>query len=751
MTSGNLLFIGTSYDKAYLPYLKSCVGTAKCFVLLDTQVSTLYEVEKYATERSIFGIATSSATILQKLLPSNSSSKLPSIDSYAGSLFKRKGFEYVVIDPLVQLITVAYGSFMAKRYISKLISPGSWLQASPEFNWTILQAGNIESEYERVCDWELCAADIETYKENLLIRCLGMTFARIGASGFYETRSLVLPLDSEFAVAWAQKFLSTRSTKIFQNGKYDLNYLLRYGIVPVNYVWDTAALMHCWYAELPKDLASLSAFFVRESMYWKDLAETNDLQTYYLYNAKDTHQTLLSLLGWIREAPDWARRNYEQEFPLQFPCILAELRGIKRDMDILQRVHDSVVKEIADETDVLSSELGVTNFNTGSPKQKKALLRILGCGDLITNWRDDSESANEKVLSKAKLRHPINGRLLGRVSKIQKKKKLLTTYLTTDAEKSGAKEHHGRILFAINPHGTDTVRMASREHHFWCGLQIHNQPRGPQVKQTFVADNGFLWGESDLEQAESRDTAYITGDPNLISAVSSGRDFHSVNASSFFGVPYEKIYSDEFKKTIDSALRDLAKRVNHGANYNMGWFMLIDTMGEDKIRQAQRLLALPNRWTLREVAEHLLDVFSRTYPIVRVDYQNWIKLVVVRDRKLTGATGWTRYCFGDPVKNKQALNSYIAHCPQSLNACVLNKAWMAVFYEIALPHAKDFKLLAQIHDSILFQYREGREDLAHRVKELMQIPVTIKDIKGIERTFTVPAALKLGKRYWSEL
>ena len=43
----------------------------------------------------------------------------------------------------------------------------------------------------------------------------------------------------------------------------------------------------------------------------------------------------------------------------------------------------------------------------------------------------------------------------------------------------------------------------------------------------------------------------------------------------------------------------------------------------------------------------------------------------------------------------------------------------------------------------------------------MEIPITIKDIKGIERTFTVPAALKLGAKdangnyigakYWSDI
>jgi hypothetical protein len=121
---------------------------------------------------------------------------------------------------------------------------------------------------------------------------------------------------------------------------------------------------------------------------------------------------------------------------------------------------------------------------------------------------------------------------------------------------------------------------------------------------------------------------------------------------------------------------------------------------------------------------------------------------------------WTRYCFGDPGKSKSDLNSYVAHCPQSLNSRTLNEAFMRVFYDVALPNPLDFRLHAQIHDSILFSYRGGREDLADQVRQRMEIPVTVCDISGTYRTFTVPAALKLGKKdaagvlvrakYWNE-
>ncbi len=73
----------------------------------------------------------------------------------------------------------------------------------------------------------------------------------------------------------------------------------------------------------------------------------------------------------------------------------------------------------------------------------------------------------------------------------------------------------------------------------------------------------------------------------------------------------------------------------------------------------------------------------------------------------------------------------------------LNKAFMLVFYDLAFK--PEFKLLAQIHDSILFQTKIGHEYLINEVKKRMEIPVTIQGYDGVTRTFTVPAAAKAGK------
>lgn len=771
----NCLFLGTREDAEYVPHLKGMFNGLNTYVLTDP-IELLSHLDMYCSKRNVTRVVSTNTKILQKLLELQGNNKSnPSLSNYQGSVFTYAGKEIVFISPLKQLFTVTYGKFIAARFISKVCAPASWKE-STDFDWHLLTPGTVENAYHRFQDAFAIAIDIETLRQNLAIRCIGFTAVFISGTGRIYTESCVLPIDSMWSVTWMRKFCDLPAQKIFQNGKYDASYLLRYNSPPRNWLWDTAHFMHSWYSELPKDLAFLNAFFLRKAVYWKDLAETNDLHEYYRYNALDTWATANVWIQQITSAPDWAKRNYLLEFPLVYPCLLAELTGIKRDSSKLHSARSEVDEAETKHLTSLRNMLGSKSFNPGSPVQVKLLLKILGCGDL--------ESTNEKDLAKASLRHPLNQKIISTILEIRGLRKLATTYLRTedDADKKGnggSKEYKGRVLYALNPHGTDTGRLASREHHFWCGLQIQNIPRGKEVKQTICADDGFFLAECDLEQAESRDTANISGDENLIAAVSGSRDFHSVNASAFFGVPYADIYDDAAGKTKDKKLRDLAKRVNHGANYNMGPGVLIDTMGLDKIWEAKRLLGLSYSEP-KKIAEHLLASFHKTYPRIREGYYNYVINEIGIHKRLSSRAfhhtaynkltytpaayieqgDWTRYCFGHPDKNKSDLNSYVAHCPQSLNARTLNEAFLQVFYEIALPNPKTFRLHAQIHDSILFSYAPGT-DHPEQVKNCMQIPVTVRDVSGTYRHFIVPAALKIGMRdkktgelikakYWSE-
>lgn len=740
-----LLYLGTAQDKSYLTDLKSCVHGANVTVSLKGM--SLVHAELLCKSKGIEAIFTNDVEILKLLLNWTDKRKDPSLDNYAGSLFKHNGVEYLIINPLQHLVSVPYGQFILKRHISKLACRSDWMPGT-EFNWCILDGSNVESVFARYLSAYAIACDIETLPSPLAIRCIGYTAVFLDPVKGITTHSCVLPLTSEWALAWMRKFnWELTAPKIFQNGKYDNAYLSMFNAVPYNWLWDTAHLFHSWYSELPKDLAFLNAFFVREAMYWKDLADTQDLHEYYRYNALDTWATANVWIAQMMQMPEWARQNYLMEFPLVFPCHLSEMTGMKRDVAALESGRNKLAAEIAADESSLSTMTATPGFNSNSYIQVRKLLKCL-------TGTEHTES-DETYLKKMALKHPLNSRLCNKILDIRGKRKLKSTYLRTDADitkenPKGYKEYRGRILYAINPHGTDTGRCASKEHHFWCGLQIQNIPTvdkdGGATKSTVIADAGFRFAEVDLEQAETRDTAYASGEERLIAAVESDRDFHSVNASAFFGVPYESIYDDVRKKKLDVKLRDLAKRVNHGANYLMGWSVLIDTMGEDKIWQAKRMLKLPSSYTLRHVAEYLLAQFHKTYPKLSSIYYPHVQDQVMTYKMLQGPQGWSRYCFGNPVKNKRDLNAYVAHVSQSMNAMTLNKAYMRVFYEIALhPQYKmHFKLCAQIHDSILFQFREGHEYLCEIVRDFMQIPVCVKGADGITRTFTVPAAIKAG-------
>jgi len=797
-----IIFWGTAADKDYLPQLKPCVGSATTFLRME-KVDTLTQVQLYCRQKGITRIVSSSPSLLAKILYWDKR-KAPSLSNYAGSYFKLPPFkegepeiEIVFIAPLKQLVTVPYAKFIATRMISKLTIPEVWsarFVPTPFTGFELLTATNEEGYFISFnqANCFLISMDIETFRENAAIRCISYTafFYDPQEPNGLHSESVVLPLDSDYNLSIMRKFnYETKAPKLFQNGKYDISYLSRYNAPVYNYQHDTAHMFHSWYSELPKDLGFLNAFFVREAIYWKDLAETNDLHEYYRYNALDTWGTGNAWLAMLLEAPAYAMRNYQLEFPLVFPCHMSEMRGIARDMGRMKEARE-MAQELVDAStkslDIILDVTPGTHFNVNSPIQMKAMLKILGCGDL--------KSADAKNLEKARFRHPFNARIIGHVLLVRKARKLISTYLTEGKEFSSLREKRiYRILYALNPHGTDSSRLASREHHFWCGLQIQNIPRGPAVKRTLKADDGFYIAEVDLEQAESRDTAYISGEEALIEAVEHSPDFHSYNASAFFGTPFSEIFDVATSKVLDKNLRDLAKRVNHGANYNMGWMVLIDTMGEAKILLAKQLLGLNRFWGYREVAEYLLEQFHVAYPGIRKVFYAGVVEEVGRTRVLrstalhhswTTANGdsvlpnptmedylreykeaggaWTRYCFGRPDKSKRSLNQYISHPPQSLNAQTLNISYMSVFNDIAMDarYADHFKLLAQIHDSILFQYRIGHEYLVDMVKERMEIPVTVLGYDKKLRTFVVPAGAKIGTEkvlaegrkaiYWSE-
>lgn len=742
-----VLLIVEEADQPYLNRISGALSSCKVKVYPKAP-DTLLPLILSAKKAGLSHIITTRLDVLKKLLPENMHKKAK-ISNYAGSIIPyqykdidstTKTMEFLILDPLKQLMTVSYGEFIARRYISKLTEPAKWRQPTV-FEWALVQD---PLERKRAQDY-LLGCDLISFDCETSLTPIPHMFM-MGYTGWnfktHTSKSFVVPIKNMEDVLFMRAINACEVPKVAQNGKYDCAWAALYNSPVTAYLYDTANAFHSWYCELPKDLGMVSTFFMRNYMYHKDLSSSGDYLDSCRYNALDTWATGEVFLSWLAEAPDWAKRNYIMEFSVVPGAHMCEMTGIKRNMETLRVESARLEKQLASTLDSLRTMVGTPNFNPSSPQQVLKVLHILG--------DKTAESSDEKNLTSTSYKHPLNERILGRVLEYRGDRKLLSTYLTTgDNAKEFGPPGKERILFSLNPHGTDTGRLASKEHHFWCGLQIQNIPADSMVKATLEADPGFELWEADLSQAEDRGVAFSSGDPTLLEVFSSGKDSHSLKAAMFFGMKYEDIYDVEKKKVKRKELRNLGKRINHGANYNMGAYVLVQTMGPKAVREAQKLLGLPKHWDLKGVATHLLNIYSGTFPVVKGEYYDKVVAQVMNTRKLVGATGWTRYCFGNPVKNKMDLNAYVAHVTQSLNAMNLNKAFIAVFNRLAFN--PDFKLVAQIHDSIFFQTRIGRRDLAEEVVNLMTFPVRITDCRGITRDMVVPADLSGPGKNWKEL
>jgi len=649
------------------------------------------------------------------------------IDDYAGSFFKIAApgateVDVLILDPLKHLHTVPEAPFVFKRFISKITQPAAWKIAS-SFTWEVWTPAKSDQLLARFSQARLLAIDIETHRDHpqRTIQCVG--YAALFPDG--STHTVVVPFKDMLAHQFVRKMNESPPAKIFQNGLYDNLYFFRWNVPVHNWLYDTNNLFHAWYAELPKKLSFISAFCLRYVRYWKDDAAGSEYNKFE-YNARDCWGTLLSCCVILMEAPKWAINNYLIEFPLVFPCLHVEADGMTVDLAVFTKQRAASSEQLAVVKQKLASWLGA-GFNPLSPVQCKNLLRVLGAKGV--------DSADNAAMNATAATHPFNELIISEVLAYKKQAKLLSTYLVWD------KMWMDRLFYKLNPAGTTTGRLASGESSFWCGLQIQNIPQGKAVKSWIKADTEWLLAEGDAAQSEARCVGYLSGCKALIALVESDKDYHTWNAHKFFGVKYED---------VTKSLRNLAKRVNHGANYNMGPEVLLDTMGPKAVAEARLLLKLPAKWTLLQVCQHLLATYAKAYPEVKRDWYDAIKATIKLSKVLVSPLGWTRMFFADPTKSKAALNAAVAHGPQNLSVGIINRLFYRVWHASLYGELQGkVRLKAQIHDSLLFCYKD--ESTPARVQEMMKEPVQVKGTDNVTRTLLIPIEMNSRATYWADL
>ncbi len=669
----------------------------------------------------------------------------------------------LVIPSLQNLFSVAEGKFLFSHYLNKLLEPARWLPPIEFRRYTNLTTSPYADFLAFAKNSSLMAVDIETTGTPLGLRSIAFS-CYDSTLGHYATAALEFTHQSSYSIAKA--LLALPVEKIFQNGIFDNFHLLPYSLIPTNWLWDTSILQHSLFPELPKRLDYLTSFYLLEGRYWKDLSTTDNLR----YNAIDAFNTLRTFQGIMHytrvNSLSYHHVNYKREFRHVFPCLASSYEGIRVDKPRLGAAQKEQTTIVASTLAELGTLVGNSDFNPGSPKQVKALLNILPTpkGKI---W----DSSDDSTLEMVKLLSPIHERIVNKIQTYRQSAKLVSTYCYPTLWNGD------RLLYSFKTDGTETGRLSGQAGMVsyiesvantgttnWqnFGYQIQNLPT--YAKKFLIADEGFEFAEIDKAQAESRGTGYLAQCVPLIEAVETSPDFHSHNASAFFGVPFDSIFNSVTGTVLNKALRDLAKRVNHGCNYNMMAEVLIQTMGLKHIYEAQKLLHLSPDWNSVQIANHLIIGFCKTYPELKgIEYSKlWAKYStrkaavaalqgtwygrIIEEVETTGLlaspTGRVRRTFLNPRESKQDLNALVAHGPQSLNADDLEEGIWKVFNTLVGPN---LRLKAEVHDSILFQFRTGHDYLIRQVQDALHNPIIIHG-----RTLVVPSTAPLaGSTHWA--
>ena len=752
MVNSPILLMTTHEDEPYLGKFKPLLKGRRTFQI-SANPDTAAEIELYAKQQNIQYIISSNPAVLNKVVDSP---KWESLDNWAGSLIQRGDITYLFINPLRQLYSVPYGNFIAERFVSKIIQPDLW-PLTPTFSWELAKLDTIERWFELFSRCWLIASDIETLSwdddpDNSLkgerhTKIRSCSYTGLWPDGSIHT--IVIPIgdapisELRMWLVWFRKFNALPIPKIYQNGLYDSWHKVHYSAPVRSYLFDTQSLFHCWYAELPKDLAFIAAFTIHNIFYWKDMAGGSNLYKQWEYNGRDSWATLVSFLNIVREMPAWAWTNYLIKFPLWAPCLAGNLEGFLCDNTVRAELVAQDKQNLLNLESRLKRWFG-EGFNPRSPQQVTKLIAFYGSPDIT--------SSGEVELLKFGTRHPLNKLFSDTILESRQiGKRISSYYKPADFQLSKAKSKKkqspllkkGRIYYGLNPDGTDSSRLSCKEGASWTGMQIQNQPRDtPGPKSMEIADPGWRIFELDNEKSETYTTAFKSGSASLLETLRKDReegiDFHRMNGSKFFGLKYEE---------VPQGLRDDAcKRIIYGAQNNMGPGQLRRLMGDAALIKAKQLLKLPPFFSLDEVAEKLMGAYDVAYPEVRYlpnSLYSWIKVQVKITKLLTSDLGWTRYCFGDPTKSKQDLNAYSAHVPQCLSVGVLNEGFKEGYYKLVVPNSLNIRLKAQIHDSILGQVRAGCEQLVMELRRIMQRQVPVKDKDSRTRIMEIPVAAKI--------
>lgn len=425
-----------------------------------------------------------------------------------------------------------------------------------------------------------------------------------------------------------------------------------------------------------------------------------------------------------------ARINYSFERAMMGPALSMMLRGILVDQfrrwEAVKSLEERIekVQTILDE---FSNAVWNRPLNANSPKQLKELFYVvMGLPEQHKYVKGTKKvSTDRDALEKLSLYYhaePFVNCII-RLRELAKKVSVLRTEVDDDS----------RMRTSYNVAGPETGRWSSSSNVYGGGTNLQNITE--ELRRIFIADKGKKFAYIDLSQAESRILAFLCwclfGKSNYLDACESG-DLHTLTCRLIWrGLGWTGELKDDKELAEQNfyhhfSYRDMAKRGGHGSNYYGKPFTI------------SRNLKVPQR---------LIEDFQRDYfaafPEIP-EYHRWCARELQLHGQISTPLLTSRMFFGR-VNDDSTLREAIAHVPQHMVGTLLNLALWRVWAYLG----SECQILAQVHDAILIQFDEEREEeVLQKVIPLMATPLTHNS-----RTMVIPSDILVGwnwAKYYDE-
>lgn len=352
--------------------------------------------------------------------------------------------------------------------------------------------------------------------------------------------------------------LSTSAVKVFQNAKFDLQFLMALDIFPP-LIFDTmlaAQLLRSSGGPSQSSLKMLAQHYLKEELDKEEQTSNwqgNLTEGQILYAARDA-EILLRLRKVM--LPKILENRLTQIAEIEFRCVKAiahlEYQGIYLDRQKWQELYAKTEKERQAALDQLYTYVEKPQLQMSLWGEDVAIHQNFESNQYILSVLHEHGipvTATAKQDLYPHRRHPIVKALIAYRKATKSISAFLQPFTTMIHPVTGRLHpHYGQI-------SAWSGRMSC-----W-NPNIQQIPRDAEFRRCFAAPPGRKLILADYSQIELRVAAQISGDVRMISAYQKGEDLHLLTASLVAHKPMEEITPQE---------RQAAKAVNFGLIFGMG-------------------------------------------------------------------------------------------------------------------------------------------------------------------------------------